>query len=144
MPWPSLQDCKQCRPLLPFSEAIDIETEAVERGVWGGSLSPPGAAGGTFQYSAAGLCCLLVPLGAAIVAVANAAGMEGLFPAVLSEAGPAAEPSDRASEPHNKWSDASPVTALTAVTMSSCSGLDKQVQSAERCWLSSDANLAYT
>jgi len=36
------------------------ETEAVERGFWGGSLSPPGAAGGAFQYSAAGLCCLLL------------------------------------------------------------------------------------
>ncbi len=40
--------------------------------------------------------------GAAIVAVADVVGMEGLSAAVLSEAGPAAEPSDCASEPHNK------------------------------------------
>ena len=80
----------------------------------------------------------------AIVAVADVVGMEGLSATVLSEAGSAPEPSDCASEPHNKWNDASPVTALTAVTMSSCSGLDKQVQSAEGCWLSSDAKLACT
>ena len=46
---------------------------------------------------------------------ADVVGMEGLSAAVLSE-------------PHNKWNDASPVSALTAVTMSSCSGLDKPVQ----------------
>ncbi len=84
---------------------------------------------------------LPVRLGAAAVAVA---AVEKLSAAVLSEAGPATGPSDCASEPHIKWKDATPVTALTAVTMSSCSGLDKQVQSAEGCWLSSDANLACT
>ncbi len=81
------------------------------------------------------------PSGGCQVAVAAVVGMEGLSAAMLPVAGPAAEPSDCASNPHNKWKDASPVTALTAVTMSSCS---KQVQSVEGCWLSSDANLACT
>ncbi len=42
---------------------------------------------GTFQYSAAGLCCLRDRLGTAIVAVADVAGMEGLFATVLFETG---------------------------------------------------------
>ena len=88
------------------------------------------------------LCgCLPDRLGAAIVAVADVVGMEELSATVLSEAGSAPELSDCASEPHNKLNDASPVTA---VTMSSCSGSDKQVQSAEGCWLSSGAKLACT
>ncbi|DBA88496.1 TPA: hypothetical protein ACH3X2_14255 [Trebouxia sp. C0005] len=70
--------------------------------------------------------------------------MKRLSATGLSEAGSASELSDRASEPHGKWNNASPVTALIAVTMSSCSGLDKQVQSVEGCWLSSDAKLACT
>ena len=90
------------------------------------------------------MCCLPDRLGAAIVAIADAVGMEGLSAALLSEAGSVAEPSDFASESDNKWKDASPVTALTAVTMSSCTGLNKQVQSAAGCWLSSDAKLACT
>jgi len=107
-------------------------------------LSPPRAAGGTFQYSVAGLCCLLDRLGAAVVAAADVVGMEGLSATVLSVAGAAPELSDCAPEPYNKWNDASPMTALTAVTMSACSGFDRQVQSAEGCWLSSDAKLACT
>ena len=78
------------------------------------------------------MCYLPDRLGAAIVAVADVLGMEGPSATVLSEAGSAAELSDCASEPHNKWKDASSLTALTAVTMSSSSGLGKQVQSAER------------
>ncbi len=62
-------------------------------------MSPPGAAGGTSQYSAAGLCCLPVRLGAAVVVVADAVSTEGLLAEVLSEAGSAAELSDCASEP---------------------------------------------
>jgi len=105
-------------------------------------LTPPGAAGGTFQYSAAGLCCLPDSLGAAIVAVADVFGMEGLSATALSVAKGAPKLSDCVSEPYNKWNDASSVTALAAVTMTSCSGFDKQVQSAEGCWLSYDAKLA--
>ena len=45
------------------------------------------------KYSAAGLCCLPV-----IVAVAAVVGKEGLSTALVSEAGPAAEPSDCASD----------------------------------------------
>jgi len=41
---------------------------------------------------------------------------------VLSEAGSVAEPSDCASEPYNKWSDAS-VTALTAGSMGVSTGV---------------------
>ncbi len=90
------------------------------------------------------MCCLSDRLGAAVVAVADVVGMEGLSATVLSVAGAAPELSDRASEPYNKWNDASPVTALIAVTMSACSGFDRQVQSVEGCWLSSDAKLACT
>ncbi len=103
-----------------------------------------GAAGPAFQYSAAGLCCLPDRLGADILAVADVVGIEGLSATGLSEIGSAAETSDCASEPHNKWNDASPVPSLTAVTMSSCSRLHKQVQSAEGYWLNSDAKLACT
>ncbi len=90
------------------------------------------------------MCCLPDRLEAAIVAVADVVGMEGLSATELSVAGAAPELSDCASEPYNEWSDASPVTALTAVTKSSCRGFDKQVQSAEGSWLSSDAKLACT
>ena len=67
-----------------------------------GWLIEPWAAGRIFQYNATGLCCLSDRLGAAITAVADAVGMEGLSAAVLSEAGSAAEPYDCASEPHSK------------------------------------------
>jgi len=70
------------------------------------------------------LYCLPDRLGATIVAVADVLGMEGPSATVLSEAGSARELSDCASEAHNKLKDASSVTALTAVTMSSCSGMD--------------------
>ena len=49
-------------------------------------MTPPGAAGGTVQYSAAGLCCLPDRLEAAVVAVADVVGMEGLSATVLSVA----------------------------------------------------------
>jgi len=79
------------------------------------------------------LCCLPDRLEAAVVAVADVVGMEGLSATVLSVAGAAPELSDRASEPYNKWNDASPVTALTAVTMSACSGFDKVGMHIEDC-----------
>ena len=142
MPWPSLLDCKQCQLLEPLSEPIDIKD--IKRGVRGGSLSPPGAAGATFQYSAASLCCLPDRLGAVMIPVADVLGMEGPSAKVLFEAGSAPELSDCASEPHNMWKDASSVIALTAVTMSSWSGLDTQGSAAEGCWLSLDAKLACT
>ena len=63
-------------------------------------------------------------------------GLEGLSATGLSEAGSASKLSDRASEPHGKRINASPLTALIAVTTGSCSGLDKQVHSVEGCWLS--------
>ena len=85
-----------------------------------GSVIPMTTTAVPFCYS---LCCLSDRLGAAVVAVADVVGMEGLSATVLSVAGAAPELSDRASEPYNKWNDASPVTALIAVTMSACSGL---------------------
>ena len=84
-------------------------------------MSPPRGCRGHFLYSAAGFCCLPDCLGAVMVSVTDVVGMEELSATVLST-----------------------VTALTALTMSSCSGFDKQVQSAEGCWLRSDANLACT
>ena len=74
----------------------------MESGVWGGSLSPPRGCWGTFQLSAAGLCCLPDSLAAAILAVADVVGMEGLSATALSEARSAPEPSDCASEPHKR------------------------------------------
>ena len=59
----------------------------------GASLSP-WAGGGTFQYRAPGLCCLLDRLGVAVVAVAVVC-MEGLPATVLSEAGSALRLFDR-------------------------------------------------
>ncbi|DBA71599.1 TPA: hypothetical protein ACH3X2_001064 [Trebouxia sp. C0005] len=70
--------------------------------------------------------------------------MEGLSATGLSEARSASELSDYASEPHGKWNNASPGSALIAVTMSLCNDLDKQVQSVEGSGLSSDAKLACT
>ena len=110
-----------------------------EGGVWGGLLSLSRGC----QYSAAGLCCLSIPLGMQNLLLLMWLAWRlsiGCPPQRCLKAGAAAELSDSAYDSYRECSDALPVTALTAVTKSSCSGFDKPVQPAEGCRLRFDTN----
>lgn len=110
-----------------------------EGGVWGGLLILSRGC----QYSAAGLCCLSIPLGMQNLLLLMWLAWRlsiGCPPQRCLRAGAALELSDSAYDSYRECSDALPVTALTAVTKSSCSGFNKPVQPAEGCRLSFDAN----